>query len=826
MSARDVTYNGETIEAVMVGSYTLEMHYDPPMKVSEIRAGAEDVNMLERRLLGRAEGMNEDFDGAAKEFTEVVKWDISTVSAEDLATWMEVASSLRFCAGVTEEWADHVSEYKQARRRIINRWNDEAPAHEADLEDTEVPFRFVWQQTPAEKAGEALSALKEELELEESTAYGELDSRSIEIGSDLKNGPTPEAVQRLIENGYVTWSYFNLGGDVEAMPIDADPDEMADEMVEYIADPEGYEGDITEVTAILSNIGLAAMKSQEEGSELDQEQILFLEGFYDSLEEAGGDYDFYPGVLGIANQIPENANIDDTMKETLLGALGDGILALSDNSIGGDYDLLPESIRNAVEGPDPGSGVPRTSWISQVQVLSSMMEHTNPYLQGGEQFSVNLTQSVAHELDQTPGGTEDPLFESEAMENLIHVSTRNEDANHAILTGEGSYKHPTHGLDPDMTLRGLYTFDWDDDGEAVSGLTDWIWEQADGPGEEPERAGEALKAFVELFGDTEFHKSISGTGYEIQGEEAVDDEGKTVETVWRDVSAGHLNPELAWAWSDLFVTYIDDFASPYGTDVASTGAPGVGDRDEGDKINMNPADRINFLQQIMGDGNAASRIYAESLEFNFRKIEEFTSDRDFENSDLPTQGANEAGILRGMIDQALERESAERQSRNEHDAEYQEKVTGYGIDMFGAALSEVPIPGTGLVAEALKITGKEVFDHDTYDAEARVENSLKPWEIREIFQLTTLRAMANDDPQFMDDLASSGHGIVATEGGENYIPADPEKWDTIPGTEASALDGAWLEAYHEMWGETGFNANEIMVLYTEAYTDSRGKVQE
>ncbi|MDE3723303.1 hypothetical protein PWG71_18070 [Nocardiopsis sp. N85] len=358
------------------------MNYDPAMKVSEIRGGAEDLNMLERRILGRADGMNDGFDDAAKEFTEVVKWDISALSAEDLAVWMEVTSTLRFCAAITEEWADAVSEYKRERRRIINRWNEEAPAYEEDLEKTEVAFRFVWMETPAQKAGAALRALKEELEGEESTAYRDLDSISIDLLQDLKNGPTPEAVQRLIENGYINWSYFNLGGEVESAPVEVDPDEMAEELVDYLDDPEGYDGDITLVTAVLGNIGLAAMRSQQEGSGLSSDQVLFLTNFYEALEEAGGEDEFYPGVLGIVNRIPENPEIDEAMREKILGALGDGILALSSESVGGAYSLLPESIRNTVEGPDPDGAYPRTSWISNAQALSLMMEHANPYLRG------------------------------------------------------------------------------------------------------------------------------------------------------------------------------------------------------------------------------------------------------------------------------------------------------------------------------------------------------------------------------------------------------------------------------------------------------------
>lgn len=797
-----------------VGPYTLELTPDPDMKVSELRAGAEDIEMLERRVLGRADGLNDDIDSGAKEFTEVIKWDITGLSEEDLAVWMEVSSSLRFCAGITQEWADCVSEYKRERQRIINHWNDIAPTYEADL--SKGPSGFVWQKNPSEKAAEALMELKEEAELEEATAYNTLYTRSEELRDDLTDGPTPEAVQRLIDGGYSTWAYFNLGGDIESIPIDADPEEMADTVADFAANPEVYEGNINEVYAILNNMALVAVERKENGGTLTREELDFLNEFYKSLEEAGGEGGQPPGVLNISEQIIYNAEIDQDTKDLILGGLGGGILVLSDESLLGGYDNIPQSIRDVAEGPyrnDP----PSSEWKSNAATLGAMFRNTNAYIQGGEEFSVNLTQSLGYALD---GAAEDyPYLASWWLENLIDVSTRNEDSNHALLTGEGQYEHPRHGLDPEMTLRSLYTYDWDDDGQAVSGITDWIVGATEGDYWEKERADEAMASYIELFGDPAFMDALSGTGYEVSGQ-ITNDKGELVDTTWSNASAGHVNPEMAMAWADLFVTYIDEFSSGYGLPIGSTGAPNGQDTHIGEDgtLFLNPDDRTNFIQQVMGDGNAASRVHAETVNFNFEKINDFTQDQS-----LHPGGAIESGILRGMVDEALSREAEVRTDKNKEDKDYQQRVANNATDLLGSAISEIPIHGSSVASETIKISIKENLDFESHIAEINTENSLGAWELEENYKLLLLAGLDSDDPR-MDRLPPN---LIQEENGERTVPLDPEKWNVEKmGDEHAALSLAWQEIYHTQWGDSEFDHNTAMGEYANAYENAREKVKE
>ncbi|MGW9348777.1 TPR repeat region-containing protein [Nocardiopsis flavescens] len=827
MSQRDVTYNGETVEAVMVGTYTLEMHYDPPMKVSEIRAGAEDVNMLERRILGRADGLNEDFDGAAKEFTEIVKWDISALSAEDLAVWMEVASNLRFCSAVTEEWADAVSGYKRERRRVVDRWNAEAPAHEADLEKTEAAFRFVGQETPAQKAGAALRALADELEGEEATAYANLDSVSVDLLQDLRNGPTPAAVQRLIENGYITWSYFNLGGDVEAAPIDISPEEAAEDFSDFIDAPRGYEGDVTEVTAIINNLALVAAAKQQSGGNMEREHLEFLSDFYDHLEQNGTNME-YPGVLGVAIQASHGTDIPEDLKENLLGTLGNGLLVLSDESIGGSYHSLPESVIAAVEGPGIEEHYDLFDWQPHISIFSEMMNFSDSGLRGGEQFSVNLTQTIAGQLDDwdtendDPEGINKPLtIDLVDAQHLIQVSSRNENANHAIITGEGDYAHPLYGLDPEMTFRGLYRQDWPDDGSAVGAMTDWIWEQAGDENEE--MRGEALVEFVDLFSDPEFGSAISGTGHSMEGT-TLNKNGKEVDVVWNDVSAGQLNPNLAWAWSELFTTYIDAFASengtPLGDEVSTFDESGY---HPGTGVVLMTDSRSAFLEQAMGDENSAAHIYANMVRFGNESLNDFPDYRD--NSGLgiiSTGDAAQAGILRGLVDAALIDEAAARTTNSTQANAHINKVTGYGIDMAGSVFSEMNFPGSGVVAEGFKIFTKEHFNIEDHPMTPRLVEEYEPWHIIETTQARILQEIVENDPNTGRDLESLAPGLVSQDSnGAYYISLDGFENDA---TRNDSFRDAWQYVQDNAELENGISPDSALETYTQAYDNAREKI--
>jgi hypothetical protein len=299
---------------------------------------------------------------------------------------------------------------------------------------------------------------------------------------------------------------------------------------------------------------------------------------------------------------------------------------------------------------------------------------------------------------------------------------------------------------------------------------------------------------------------------------------------WDDVSAGHLNPELAWEWSELFTTYIDDFASEYGMDSGSDG-PVAGE--EGTRwdpkygLLMVPTDRAEFIQQIMGDGDAAARTYAETMAFGQDKMYEYIEGRGSVTGELTLDGASDAGVLRGLIDTALEQEAATRTVNDGKDADYKNRVTGYAADMLGAAISEIPLTGSSVISEGIKIGIKEGFNIEAYEAPEREENNRGEWEMENDFQLAALRAMAHSDSAVMEVLQDNLHSpVVMDENGEPYIPADRFKWDVDPGQHGDALANGWTEVINNSWGSSDFSVDQAMQQYIERYDGAREKMNE
>ncbi|MYR32658.1 hypothetical protein GTW20_10320 [Nocardiopsis alba] len=845
-----MTFNGETSTAMEVSSSTglystrsfnLLMNSDPDFNPAAISKLAEDMIELEARILGRAHDLGGTFDESAQAFTDLIQWSITGDYTDDLDTWMDAAASMRFCAAITEEWYDAAKAYKDERLRIINRWNNEAPALAEGLDKAPPMISLMGTKSPAEKAEADLDALKSELEGEEAEAYRTLDSTSITLGDDLRNGPTPEAIGRLMQGKYITWSYFNLGGDVKAIPIDIDPEDAGATVADFSENPEDYDiEDIEAIIAVVSNISARAMDGREgqEGTSNDSlgEELLFLEVFYDVLEDAGPEGDNYSaeGMLGIAEKISANEDIDESLRERLLASMGNGVLVLSDEAIGGGYDRIPESVRNISEGKEEEDWSAE-KWTNGAEALALIFDDTMPGLRGGEQLSVNLAQTVADHLDYDGDRSSMAYaFESSDMEALISVASKNEDAVHAILTGEGDYQHPEHGLDAEMTFRALYSFDWEDDGLSAASMTDWIVDQADREFPLDARAGEAMAALMELFGKPSFSDAISGTGNKVMTD-VLDEDGKVIKGDFYNAPASLVNPDLAWAWSDLFSTYINEFSSSEGLEVGSFGQldayGGTAWTEDGGLV-IDPSDRASFLQQIMGDGNSAARVHAETLAFGEQKMYEYVDDRNVESSGegfVDTSGAMEAGNLRGLVDTAMEREIELRNSNNVESVEYLNKVRDYGVDMFGSAVSEVPYPGLSVVSEGIKIGVKENFNIDAYEGIGN-PNNRGAWELEESFKLAATRSIAGGDDSIMERISRDDYSSVVEHGGESYIPADVNEWevDNIP----EAIRNNWRIATTDEsgnpldWGISGISSDRAWREFEDAYSAGRQKTNE
>ena len=270
-------------------------------------------------------------------------------------------------------------------------------------------------------------------------------------------------------------------------------------------------------------------------------------------------------------------------QQEIAAMLGMSIVALSHTSAGGGHDRLPESIRTVSNGVREGTGYflggPGNSnagygkWLEDAEGLTYLLDqarHPNGTpIQLGEETSLKITAAVSevagaipseHNRYDTSITYRPDEGEQTTMSRLLGFSTANEDANHTLLTNASE----PNGRDAEQILTDLYTFDWNDDGRAVSGLTDWIANgETSADPQEPDRSREALVGLMDIVSSEIMQEKLEQTGQEVDDTMTVMDaegETSTEEFSWKDVSIGHLNPELAGGVSLTSLTRISMYS--------------------------------------------------------------------------------------------------------------------------------------------------------------------------------------------------------------------------------------------------------------------------
>ncbi|QSB15597.1 hypothetical protein JQS43_04395 [Natronosporangium hydrolyticum] len=338
---------------------------------------------------------------------------------------------------------------------------------------------------------------------------------------------------------------------------------------------------------------------------------------------------------------------DQATQERMLGALGTGLLGLSNPELwpphlrGQDpmdpqsrYHL-PQTVIDLVSQPSldaqqtmqyPHLG-PLVDRLDDFAKLSTMFAHVPADVEGGTRFSELTTQRVAElafaaQMYQDGGfgrgiTTASPLVNTEAvaaiLEPLLEVSTRNEEANYRLLTGEGlgpmertALKHPDanyhHYDDQAFLLNALYGFQWSDDGAAAAGLTNWISERAQAAalnGEYDPMATEAAAALIDLVTMT-----AEGEGH--QDDPRID----TYDSLMRSLSQH--NPEIARSFSRIAASYLGDFSEPSGP---ATRVEGNG------SLSLSDHDKIRFLDLVATDEQAINALSFAAGEYQQRLLE-------------------------------------------------------------------------------------------------------------------------------------------------------------------------------------------------------------
>src|SRR5699024_4060075 len=75
-------------------------------------------------MLGQSEDTYSQTCTSADKFTDLIAWDISSASGDELMAWEETSRALTHGAGVLRLWAEDIDNYLAERSSIETRWGE------------------------------------------------------------------------------------------------------------------------------------------------------------------------------------------------------------------------------------------------------------------------------------------------------------------------------------------------------------------------------------------------------------------------------------------------------------------------------------------------------------------------------------------------------------------------------------------------------------------------------------------------------------------------------------------------------------------------------
>ncbi|SIO85022.1 hypothetical protein [Nocardiopsis sp. JB363] len=740
------------------------MYFSPtPCEIDtgKLDQAADDMLEIVGRITGKSGDLESLFTAAALEFSDLIAENLQSTANENHSAWTSALTTCWHVWGVVTKWSGDVERYKARIASLQEEW-DAAVGNN---------FGFPEDDAGGIEARRALAgALNDRAQGHWETLEGEAEDNS----DNLKGGPTVSNLRELVDSGVLGFAAYNSTRQIMYYPSTFDTGTRdAENMADYLTGEKELDDEYYRLLEQLAALTALAAEAKRNGEHPRGYELEYLEEFYASLEE-----EVEGGVVELPGQF-DDENLSDEQREQALGTLGDGLLVLSDEAVGGGYDSVPASIQYVLEGPDfstdqSGRGALNIlqNWRDQAEGLGELLVHSDETLEGGAEFSARVIDTVSREVDRISNLATSHTQDDNDMSILLDVATRNDDANYALLTGE----YP-EGVDVDLPWEGssadsrrekalehLYTHEWGDDGAAVRKITDWI---ADGPAAgdddtEGEHRETALMALMELMVDSEFEDSLFNTGSHV-------DDG---DVTWHNVSASHLNSELADSFADIFIAFQDDFAN-------TDGIPGNVEIGLGEGIEITDEARMAFTRFAVGDPDAAAKIYGESLLTTAEAMEEYAT-----NTGERTHGpAHSAASLQALVEVALLNESTMREANDQEFAEYRNKVNTAAINLIGGAAGDKG--ASGLIVEIGKAIAGEAFAVSDESGKPHVGVNGE-WVESERMMGYALGVAAEQDPELMAVLEEEG--IAKKDGsGDIYVPPDHVDWE-ISGSESALSD--------------------------------------
>lgn len=777
------------------------MYFSPtPCEIDtgKLDQAADDMLEIVGRITGKSGDLESLFTDAALEFSDLIAENLLSTANENHSAWSSALTSCWHVWGVVTKWSGEVERYQSRIAALQEEW------------DTAVGNNFGF---PEDDAGgiEARRALAGVLNDRAQGHWETLEGEAEDNSENLKGGPTVSNLRELVDAGVLGFAAYNSTRQIMYYPSTFDTGTRdAENMADYLTGEKELDDEYYRLLEQLAALTALAGDAKRNGGQPRGYELDYLEEFYDALDE-----EVEGGVVELPGQL-DGEHLSEEQRENALGALGDGLLVLSDEAVGGGYDSVPASVKNVIEGPDfsvdkSGRGAINIlqDWRDQAAGLGELFVHADETLEAGAEFSTRLIDAVSKEVDRISHLPGQGATDDNAMSILLEVATRNDDANYALLTGEYpegvDVDLPWEGADPDSqrekALEHLYTHDWGDDGAAVRNITDWI---TDGPADgdddtEGVHRETALDALMVLMEDPDFQDSLFNTG------EHVDDGDVT----WHNVSASHLNPELADSFADIFIAFQDDFAN-------TDGIPGNIEIGLGEGVEMTDEARMAFTRFAVGDPDAAAKIYGESLLTTAEAMEEYATNTG-ERTHKPTHAA---ASLQALVEVALLNESTARGANDQEFVDYRNKVNTSAINLIGGAAGDKG--ASGLIVEIGKVIAGEAFEVSSKSGKPHVEVSGE-WVESESMMGYALGVAAEQDPELMAALEEDGIA-KKDDSGNLYIPPSHVDWG-ISGSE-DALSDYYDRIDQKDWPDGESDTRDAVEAFINAFDRTTSKWEE
>lgn len=674
--------------------------------VSDANLGALSGAQLQFQLAGEAltGGGRDIFDrvsSGAEQFTDLISEDIRACANYDQENWGTAFFSCLYGDSVVETWKKAVENYNSTIDELESEWGEAVGnnfgVEVSEGEDQRADDVAEWETARSAKAGELTRSAE--------TAHGDLEEVAEIVNRMLEDGPgSEENIEYLVRHGGLGWAPYVIFGYGQPIPVELDA-ESAEELAEEFAEAiEAGEEIPPLVLQTLTYLNTEAARKLDNGERLTSEELEFLESFYGSLDEQISIPDDAPGpdtgsgVLELSQTLDEHDSLSEEEKEELLGTVADNIMFLSHESLGGNFERLPSSVQAVSMGPNAvGDDMSDMEWGINFIRLGDLLDHASDESEAGLTFSANLTSTTGHAL--LDGENEDSLllrgsnlFENSTdyyLDSILETSTRNEDANHALLTGNFESPYYGSGDEPflESVLEGLFTHDWSHDDisgdPAVTGLTDWISEDAMSDDvEERTRAAEAAVGFIETISSENMHDVLTGIDF-------VDEDGNSVD----NAAFTALNPEIAESMLDVYGAYIESFSGQAGFDEREIdlswtrdGDAPIWDDDSG-TFDIGPGERLVFLEYLLGEENSAEGAVLATEIFREAQLDTMLTTGETDNT-----GAAVAR-LNSLLDAAFHNEASYRDLTEEDAEERKENIYSSIAGMGSSVLGDVPVAG-------------------------------------------------------------------------------------------------------------------------------------